>query len=970
MNEFIKLILSLSLSGSLLILLLILLRPVYRNRLSKNWQYYIWLVVILRLLLPVTPETSLMGTLFSVQEQRSADNLTVPETAMEQAETFYGAADTGSAVTDRHDVGNTTAENNSPAAAFSPDTATDHESIGRVLFLLWLVVTLLLFVRKLTVYQSFVKYVDAGSRPLEDIGLLERFGLIMEQHQIKGFVDLRINSLVSSPLLVGFLHPRIILPHTDLSESDFYYTALHELTHYRRRDMFYKWLVQITVCLHWFNPFVYLMCRETNRLCELSCDERVIDSIPEDARKSYGTTLVNAVGAGGSYKDTLASVTLNESKELLKGRLDAIMKYKKLSKLMRYATLFITGILIGSAVVLGAYAAPSGRPDNGTGTAPDGGAVPDAAKTGDSSDNTASTTNSLPDYHIQYEDDGIYYIYVDGAEDSDKPLSNVSNGFHKLVFVWKDRYTTFGTFRPKDMSGLVRHIETQCRTLLDNGQITQEDMNLFLQAAKEIQDSYKDLETQTYTAYHFNVLGPYYQKPYIIELGYGQQTLSRNDYRSMTVTLSDQSNMPVYYKAEYEQALSDKETLYAVTAALERMLARTNADDAEYAVIINMEYVGDADLSSLAAKYYPEEDPTLFTSLFRELDNREKMQYLDRMFEDDKIDFFCWCIGEVETEQQKEAVADYALRAYQNDNIDFFAALIGMIDTESQMQWQAQCKGDGKDDYFWLFPDNNTDDYEDFDDFNDFNDFDAFNDFNDFNDHGSDSYYLGDYLEDRGLLREYNENGIVTIKDAYYYQNARVRILMDVRTDGSFENFDYNDQGTVDLRLVRNQNNEIARVEYLSAEESAEIIEDLYDTLDGTADENITPRSPSSPVVDVTRVTRDEVSEKIRNALDTCETGKWYVIESDGSEYIYYKGLPNTYAYEPQIDGSENGDLITVNIMDIKSTSPLLSGRKATGDYVLLAFSYSPSYPDTACELSIRYNHIPVTYTRSQADQA
>ncbi|MDE6883673.1 MAG: M56 family metallopeptidase, partial [Lachnospiraceae bacterium] len=210
MNEFIKLILSLSLSGSLLILLLILLRPLYRGRLSKNWQYYIWLVVILRLLLPVTPEASLMGSLFSAQEQRSTDNLPGPETALGQAETFYGAANTGSAVTDRHDVGNTTAEKNSPAAALFPDTMTDHESIGRVLFFLWLVVTLLLFVRRLTVYQSFVKYVDIGSRPLEDISLLERFGLIMEQHQIKGPVDLRINSLVSSPLLVGFLHPRII----------------------------------------------------------------------------------------------------------------------------------------------------------------------------------------------------------------------------------------------------------------------------------------------------------------------------------------------------------------------------------------------------------------------------------------------------------------------------------------------------------------------------------------------------------------------------------------------------------------------------------------------------------------------------------------------------------------------------------------------------------------------------------------
>lgn len=64
MTALMKLILSLSLSGSLLILLLLLFRPLYRNRLSKSWQYYIWIVVILRLLLPVTPETSLAGSLF------------------------------------------------------------------------------------------------------------------------------------------------------------------------------------------------------------------------------------------------------------------------------------------------------------------------------------------------------------------------------------------------------------------------------------------------------------------------------------------------------------------------------------------------------------------------------------------------------------------------------------------------------------------------------------------------------------------------------------------------------------------------------------------------------------------------------------------------------------------------------------------------------------------------------------------
>ena len=120
-------------------------------------------------------------------------------------------------------------------------------------------------------------------------------------------------------------------------------------------------------------------------------------------------------------------------------------------------------------------------------------------------------------------------------------------------------------------------------------------------------------------------------------------------------------------------------------------------------------------------------------------------------------------------------------------------------------------------------------------------------------------------------------------------------------------------------------------------------------------------------VVDLNRLTRTEVSDKVRNALDTCESDKWYVIESDGRQYIYYNGLPNTYAYEPQLTDSETGDLITVNIVDIKSNSPLLERMKSANHYVLLAFAYTPADPDAEYNLAIQYNHISVTYTRSQA---
>ena len=83
------------------------------------------------------------------------------------------------------------------------------------------------------------------------------------------------------------------------------------------------------------------MGREINRACEFSCDEAVIKSLDKDGRRAYGDTLLNAVNLGGTYKDSLASVTLNRSAELLKERLDAIMHYRKKSK----ATAVITGIL-------------------------------------------------------------------------------------------------------------------------------------------------------------------------------------------------------------------------------------------------------------------------------------------------------------------------------------------------------------------------------------------------------------------------------------------------------------------------------------------------------------------------------------------------------------------------------------------------------------------------------------------------
>ena len=149
---------------------------------------------------------------------------------------------------------------------------------------------LILMIRKITIYQSFVKYIRAGCAEVEDLDRLEQFGRLVEQSGVKTAVELTTNHLISSPLLIGFFHPCIVLPTERLTESEFQYTILHELTHYKRRDMFYKWLVQLTLCVHWFNPLVYLMGREVERACELSCDEAVIRGLDPQGRRAYGDT--------------------------------------------------------------------------------------------------------------------------------------------------------------------------------------------------------------------------------------------------------------------------------------------------------------------------------------------------------------------------------------------------------------------------------------------------------------------------------------------------------------------------------------------------------------------------------------------------------------------------------------------------------------------------------------------------------
>ena len=165
-------------------------------------------------------------------------------------------------------------------------------------------------------------------------------------------MELYHNALIASPMLIGFFRPSIVLPDCELEEKALTYIFMHELSHYQQRDMFYKWLIQIVVCIHWFNPFVYLLEKEVNKACELSCDEAVILLFNESVPREYGDTLLLFLRSNNLYKASLGSITLTEGAEQLKERLGAIMNFKRKTKTIRVLTGITTiSIILGAAFV-------------------------------------------------------------------------------------------------------------------------------------------------------------------------------------------------------------------------------------------------------------------------------------------------------------------------------------------------------------------------------------------------------------------------------------------------------------------------------------------------------------------------------------------------------------------------------------------------------------------------------------------
>ena len=617
MNEFIKILLSLSVSGALLLLLILGLKPLYKNRFSKRWQYYIWIVVALRFLLPFTPDNAIVGSLFEkidtvaiTNEIPTSPNIPVPA-----------------------DTGNNNAEPIQTNREIN--AAAMREPINKYvcLFFIWSALALILFVRKITVYQGFIQYIKAGNKEVSDIKILNLLSDCEEKLNIKTRVELSRNSLIASPMLIGFFRPRIILPIGELEDRELSYIFAHELIHYKQRDMFYKWLIQIVVCVHWFNPFVYLLEKEVNKSCELSCDEKVISVLDDTARREYGDTLISFLKSNNLYKSSLASVTLTEGAEQLKERLGAIMNFKSKTKTIRVLTVILTIFILSGAVFIGGYSVSAATDSKETSKS----SIPEKKGNGKSTyiydenlgygwylDDENLDNNDLENansYQYSYTQNGYYcnsYIIEMGwnlyAKNQDY------YGATEIVFEDESKMTVYFSDSVKDYLNdreAISAIEELIYSLKNTDISPAIEMPLIISITPVVADDIPVLTEQ------------YFQNEDLIRF-------------SALFSVLDETTQKDYYKKVYD---ADKIALFStIIQDMDTDLVLQYVDKSEqdnktnfFAVLSN--YMPLSDLKRYVEKYYENNNIARFTILLDCMTREEKQEWLKRAQTDRKTNF-------------------------------------------------------------------------------------------------------------------------------------------------------------------------------------------------------------------------------------------------------------------------------------------------------------------------------------------
>ncbi|MFS1511003.1 M56 family metallopeptidase [Chengkuizengella sp. SCS-71B] len=344
-----KTILNLSLMSSVVIGMIILVKLIFKDKLNPQWHYYIWFLVILRLIIPYTPESSLsIFNLFpqTLQQIDSTQHISNAEVFNNKDNNFIIPN------TDKN------ANRGQESLALTPNQVNETFKLNyEVLGIIWITGTLIILLTFLIVNTRFHWKLRKQSR-CEDVEFTKLLANCKIEMKMRDKIIMIYDDAINTPSITGLIRPKLLLPKEiihQLSDEEKRYVFLHELTHLKRKDIFITWITLFVQAINWFNPLVWYAFYRMREDGEVACDAYVLSHLKKSEHLEYGKTIITVLTKLSKPNLIPVSMGMAKNKKMIKRRILRIKTYKKTSfKKSVTAAVLAVGIgLVGLTSAMG-----------------------------------------------------------------------------------------------------------------------------------------------------------------------------------------------------------------------------------------------------------------------------------------------------------------------------------------------------------------------------------------------------------------------------------------------------------------------------------------------------------------------------------------------------------------------------------------------------------------------------------------
>lgn len=307
-------VLTASLNAAIVGLVIIPAKRVLKNRLSAKWHYLLWMVLVLKLLIPFGPESAV--SLFNTMpEMREMPRQGISEIANQMEQRYEASLAAGNSLS-------------SPLPAHQQVKAFKAAALVESLLpYVWAVVMAITLVWLIFTRYSLHSRLRLGS-PVRDERILHIFDACKVKIGIHKSINISlvIQDIIGTPSLFGVRSPKILLSPAvlGLSDKELEYILLHELAHYKRKDVPVNYLLLFLQVVHWFNPVIWYCFRRIRQDMEFATDEQVLSILDSNEYKDYGRALLTVLEGNATARFAPRVLGMVDDKKHIERRLNMI----------------------------------------------------------------------------------------------------------------------------------------------------------------------------------------------------------------------------------------------------------------------------------------------------------------------------------------------------------------------------------------------------------------------------------------------------------------------------------------------------------------------------------------------------------------------------------------------------------------------------------------------------------------------